>query len=228
MTPAASHRIPESHDGLTGRGRQAWAVESTVATPGGESASPYHRAMPRRLVSPTLVGRVTELDAIVRALDTAVAGAPIHQLIAGEAGVGKSRLVLEAAAMASGRGMRVLQGGCADIGDGGVPYGPIVEALRTLTRALEPDELETVLGAARPEIARLVPVARPGRRRSDRRRRPNRTRRVSSTRCSASCSGCRRSPRSCSSSRTSIGPIRRPARPSRSSSGTCAPTGSCW
>ena len=36
--------------------------------------------------------------------------------------------------MASARGMRVLVGGCADIGDGGVPYGPIVEALRALVR----------------------------------------------------------------------------------------------
>ena len=136
-------------------------MESTVATPGDGSASPYHRAMPRRLVSPTLVGRVTELDAIARALDTAAAGAPIHQLIAGEAGVGKSRLVLATTEMAAARGMRVLEGGCADIGDGGVPYGPIVEALRTLARSLDPDELETVLGTDRPELARLVPSLSP-------------------------------------------------------------------
>jgi DNA-binding CsgD family transcriptional regulator/tetratricopeptide (TPR) repeat protein len=132
-------------------------VELTVTTPGVSEPSPYHRVMPRRLVSPTLVGRAIELDAIARALDSAVAGTPIHQLVAGEAGVGKSRLVLEAAEMATVRGMRVLQGGCADIGDGGVPYGPIVEGLRTLARSLEAGELETVLGTARPELARLVP-----------------------------------------------------------------------
>ena len=86
---------------------------------------------------------------------------PIHQLIAGEAGVGKSRLVLAATEMASARGMRVLQGGCADIGDGGVPYGPIVEALRTLARSLDAEELEAVLGSARPELARLVPSLSP-------------------------------------------------------------------
>ena len=65
-----------------------------------------------------------------RALDRAVAGSPIHQLIAGEAGVGKSRLVAEVASMASARGMRVLIGGCANVGDGSVPYAPFVEALR--------------------------------------------------------------------------------------------------
>ncbi len=113
--------------------------------------------MPRRLVSPTLVGRATELEAVAGALDSAAAGAPIHQLIAGEAGVGKSRLVLAATEMAISREMRVLQGGCADIGDGGVPYGPIVEALRTLARSLDAEELERVLGPARPELARLVP-----------------------------------------------------------------------
>jgi ATP/maltotriose-dependent transcriptional regulator MalT len=117
--------------------------------------------MSRRLVSPTLIGRATELEAVARALDSAAAGTPIHQLIAGEAGVGKSRLVLAATEMARARGMRVLEGGCADIGDGGVPYGPIVEALRSLTRSLDPAELETIIGTARPELARLVPSLSP-------------------------------------------------------------------
>ena len=117
--------------------------------------------MPRRLVSPTLVGRAPELAAVARALDGAAAGAPIHYLIAGEAGVGKSRLVGEAMAMASARGMRVLVGGCADIGDGGVPYGPVVEALRSLVRELDDAQLETVIGTARPDLARLVPSLSP-------------------------------------------------------------------
>ncbi|HET9519503.1 MAG TPA: AAA family ATPase [Candidatus Limnocylindrales bacterium] len=117
--------------------------------------------MARRLVSPTLVGRATELAAVAQALDRAMAGAPVHQLIAGEAGVGKSRLVLELSAMASARGIRVLSGGCADIGDGGVPYGPIVEALRTLARELDEEELDVVVGSSRGELARLVPSLSP-------------------------------------------------------------------
>jgi DNA-binding CsgD family transcriptional regulator/tetratricopeptide (TPR) repeat protein len=117
--------------------------------------------MPRRLVSPTLVGRGTELAAVGQALDRAEAGAPIHQLVAGEAGVGKSRLVGEMSAMASARGMRVLFGGCADIGDGGVPYGPIVEALRGLVRELDDDQLDAVIGTAKPDLARLVPSLGP-------------------------------------------------------------------
>ena len=121
-------------------------------------ANPYHLAMPRRLVSPTLVGRETELAAMARALDSAAAGAPVHRLVAGEAGVGKSRLVAEAAALATARGMRVVIGGCADVGHGGVPYGPIVEALRTLVRTLEPEVLDAVVGGARDDLSRLVPT----------------------------------------------------------------------
>ena len=97
-------------------------------------ATTYDPGMAGRLVSPTLVGRASELSALEDALDRAVRGTPVHQLVAGEAGVGKSRLVREASSLAAARGFRVLSGGCADVGEGGVPYGPIVEALRTLVR----------------------------------------------------------------------------------------------
>ncbi|HET7828565.1 MAG TPA: AAA family ATPase [Candidatus Limnocylindrales bacterium] len=110
-----------------------------------------------RLVSPTLVGRADELAALEVALDQAVAGSPVHQLVAGEAGVGKSRLVRETSSLAAARGFRVLTGGCADLGEGGVPYGPIVEALRTLVRGLEPTAVDSIMGDARPDLARLVP-----------------------------------------------------------------------
>ncbi len=128
---------------------------------GRSVGSPYHPSMARRLVSPTLVGRTTELAGIEHALSSAAAGAPVHLLIAGEAGVGKSRLMAEAVTLASARGMRVLVGGCADIGDGGVPYGPIVEALRTLVRELDDVQLETVVGPARQDLTRLVPSLGP-------------------------------------------------------------------
>jgi DNA-binding CsgD family transcriptional regulator/tetratricopeptide (TPR) repeat protein len=114
--------------------------------------------MAGRLVSPTLIGRADELAALEAALDHAVAGTPIHQLVAGEAGVGKSRLVRETASLAAARGFRVLTGGCADLGEGGVPYGPIVEALRTLVRGLEPSAVDSIMGAARADLARLVPA----------------------------------------------------------------------
>jgi DNA-binding CsgD family transcriptional regulator/tetratricopeptide (TPR) repeat protein len=119
--------------------------------------NPYDPPMAGRFLSPTLVGRAQELEALARALERAAAGEPVHQLIGGEAGVGKSRLVREASLMAGARGTRVLIGGCADIGDGGVPYGPIVEALRSLVRDLPEADLEPIVGHGRADLARLLP-----------------------------------------------------------------------
>ena len=118
----------------------------------------YHPAMAGRIVSPTLVGRATEMTALAAALDGAAAGSPIHQLVAGEAGVGKSRLSRETASAAAARGFVVLEGGCADIGEGGVPYGPIVEAFRTLVRGLTPAGVDAVFRESRADLARLVPA----------------------------------------------------------------------
>ena len=117
--------------------------------------------MTGRLVSPILVGRQAEIRAIEQGLDAAVLGMPAHLLIAGEAGVGKSRLIDEATRAAEARGMRVMRGACANIGDGGVPYGPIVEALRGLIRDTDATELSLALGSAGADLARLVPAFAP-------------------------------------------------------------------
>src|SRR4029453_12130910 len=50
----------------------------------------------------------------------------------GEAGVGKTRLVAELTARRANDGTRVVAGGCLPVGDGALPYAPIVEALRAL------------------------------------------------------------------------------------------------
>jgi nitrogenase subunit NifH len=50
----------------------------------------------------------------------------------GEAGIGKTRLVAELTARCVADGTKVLAGGCVPVGDGALPYAPIVEALRTL------------------------------------------------------------------------------------------------
>jgi DNA-binding CsgD family transcriptional regulator/tetratricopeptide (TPR) repeat protein len=124
--------------------------------------TPYHRAVARRLVSPTVVGRTQELASLERALQGAIDGAPVHRLVAGEAGVGKSRLVGEVATSAAERGVRVITGSCADIGDGGVPYGPIVQALRDVVRRLDDEARAAVFGPSVRELARLIPALDPG------------------------------------------------------------------
>ena len=82
-------------------------------------------------------------------------------LVAGEAGIGKTRLVTEALGHAAGLGAVALIGGCLDVGEGVLAYAPVVEALRPLAGLLGPAELERVLGGAQDELARLIPELGP-------------------------------------------------------------------
>jgi predicted ATPase len=103
------------------------------------------------------VGRTQELALLRQLLARAAAGEALVALVGGEAGVGKTRLVEQLAATAGGQGVRVLGGGCVPLGEEGVPFAPLVEALRGLARDLDPAELEAVAGPARPELGRLLP-----------------------------------------------------------------------
>ena len=241
--------------------------------------------MPGRLVSPITVGRGDELQVATQALTAALEGHPVHLLIAGEAGVGKTRFVAEiAASMSSGRrpydrhhgraprqphhdrppdraGRRPRRAGRGGRGAGHAPAGhgrggrrqergssgssqwlrrraacascaarapasasrgsrtgPSSRSSRQVARGIEPDELG-------PSSARPAPTSPAWCPRSTRRRRPPRSsasgcRRACWRRSSACSAGCPSRRRCWSSSRTSTGPIRRPARPSRSSSGS--------
>jgi DNA-binding CsgD family transcriptional regulator/tetratricopeptide (TPR) repeat protein len=110
-----------------------------------------------RVSSPVLIGRSSELERLRAALQLAVEGRSSATLIAGEAGVGKTRLTAELSGLAQDHGATVLLGGCIVLGEGALPYAPVVEALRSLVRRTDPDELERLLGQGRSELARLVP-----------------------------------------------------------------------
>ena len=111
--------------------------------------------MPARLSSPDLVGRDDALAALTSAIGAATAG-PRFVIVRGEAGIGKTRLVREAIAQLDGDTL-VLLGDCLDIGTGGLPYLPIVEALRRLARTADPATLAAALGKGRAELVALVP-----------------------------------------------------------------------
>jgi len=109
------------------------------------------------LVSPVLVGRQEELGLLRNSLDRAVAGEQTTVLVGGEAGIGKSRLVHDLIDHARQSGARALVGGCVELDGGGIPFAPLVDMIRALAAELSAAELDTVLGSAREEIARLVP-----------------------------------------------------------------------
>ena len=83
-------------------------------------------------------------------------GARAVVLVGGEAGVGKSRLVGEAAAHARRHGARVLVGQCLDLEEDGLPYAPLVDMLRTLDRDLTPEEGSATLGPLRAFLGRAA------------------------------------------------------------------------
>ncbi len=111
--------------------------------------------MPTRVTSTAFIGRQPELAELTAALQRATAGEATVALVGGESGVGKSRLLDQFAVGARADGARVLWGDCLELGEGELPYAPIVSALRPLARNGDPvlDEL----GEARAELARLLP-----------------------------------------------------------------------
>jgi predicted ATPase len=110
-----------------------------------------------RVASPTFIGRVEELQVLEAARRRAADGEPAIVLVGGEAGVGKTRLIAELAARCAADGLRVLTGGCIPVGGDGLPYAPIVEALRPLPDELGLDVLRGLAGPSWVELARLLP-----------------------------------------------------------------------
>jgi DNA-binding SARP family transcriptional activator/tetratricopeptide (TPR) repeat protein len=124
--------------------------------PANEPATAEPRAEARR---GTFVGRERELAELAGGLDDALAGRGRVFLLAGEPGIGKSRLAEELTTDARARGARVLVGRCWEAG-GAPAYWPWVQALRTYVREANPDLLRAQLGNGAADLAQLLPDLR--------------------------------------------------------------------
>lgn len=105
-----------------------------------------------------LIGRAPDLLALRAARERARQGAPEIVIVAGEAGIGKTRLIETFAAEVAADSDHVLRGGCLDLGEDGMPYAPVSEALRTFLRGLSATRAREVLGSSRDDLARLLPA----------------------------------------------------------------------
>jgi DNA-binding CsgD family transcriptional regulator len=113
--------------------------------------------MAARVSSARIIGRTSELAELEAALSDAAAGRPSLAFVAGESGVGKTRLLDELVHRGRERhGASVLAGDCVELGEGELPYAPLVSALRPLVRrgdavfdAIDPSD--------RAELAALAP-----------------------------------------------------------------------
>jgi len=105
------------------------------------------------------VGREPELAELARALDDALAGQGRLVLLAGEPGIGKSRLAEELMAQARARRARVLVGRCWEAG-GAPAYWPWVQSLRPYLRDTDAESLRSQLRGGAADVARLLPELR--------------------------------------------------------------------
>ena len=102
-----------------------------------------------------LVGRDSELADLLAGIDDAIGGSGRLFLLAGDPGIGKSRLAYEAAVDARDRGVKVAWGRCWEAG-GAPAYWPWVQSLQGCVRGLGSEELRSYLGASAPFVAQLV------------------------------------------------------------------------
>lgn len=117
----------------------------------------------RPLVCPALIGRASSLEALLRLMEQACGGSGQTVLIAGEAGLGKSRLITEATtrmttpqAQALCSAVLILQGRCFEP-DTALPYAPLLDVLRSFLASRSPDEITHAFGPTTPELAKLLP-----------------------------------------------------------------------
>lgn len=131
-------------------------AESRSQTP---AQTPHRRdAGSSRATPRVFVGRRREVAILQAALDDAMSGHGRLTMIAGEPGIGKSRLALETAAYAGLRGAQVLRGRCHEAG--APPFWPWIEVIRSHVNEADASTLRSELGSGASEIAQIVSEVR--------------------------------------------------------------------
>lgn len=105
------------------------------------------------------VGRERELSGLAGALDEAIRCRGRLVLLAGEPGIGKSRLAEELIERAEAHGAMVLVGRCWEAG-GAPAYWPWVQALRSYVRERDTSILRAELAIGAADLAQIIPELR--------------------------------------------------------------------
>ncbi|HYI55773.1 MAG TPA: AAA family ATPase [Microlunatus sp.] len=129
-------------------------IAALPATTGSETVG---GAQPVR----ALVGRAEELSRLRDLLDGVLVDGSRLALIGGDAGSGKTTVVdafvHDLATTAADRGAQVIRGQCVPLGGDGLPYAPIVGALRELITRHGRDQVLEWAGASRVGLGALLP-----------------------------------------------------------------------
>ena len=153
---------------------QAATAEHLAAEPVGQPAHPVHHADSStentvttaetaergetsiRSAESAFVGRDREISQGLGLLEDALAGRGRLLLLAGEPGIGKSRMADELGNRAKERGVQVAWGRCWEAG-GAPAYWPWIQSLRSIVRRTRHEELRRHLGLGAADIAQLLP-----------------------------------------------------------------------
>ena len=110
----------------------------------------------RSIVCPVLVGRADDLEIINRLAAQSAQGAGQVAVIAGEAGIGKSRLVSEALKADKDLGAQVLRGNCFE-NDRTVPYAPLLDLLRGFNSTHRLNDLSIYYRSGAAQLVKIIP-----------------------------------------------------------------------
>ncbi len=149
---ASTVRLLADALGLTGATRQE-LLQAARRGPGARPAPPggYLGALP---VS-RLVAREAEWTTIATALGAVVEGSGKVVLLAGEPGIGKTRLAQEVSARAAERGFLVATGRCYEARRE-TPFAPMLEVAAALHAAVRPRDRDGIVDRW-PQLATLLP-----------------------------------------------------------------------
>ncbi len=105
------------------------------------------------------IGRQHELAVLAAALDDALSGRGQMVMLAGEPGIGKTRLAQELASRAESLGAQVMWGWCYEHA-GAPPYWPYAQPIRAYIESADAQQLSSQMGPGGVAIAEIIPELR--------------------------------------------------------------------
>jgi DNA-binding winged helix-turn-helix (wHTH) protein/tetratricopeptide (TPR) repeat protein len=127
--------------------------------PGHVETPPRLSMRPLRGDQPDFVGRAREIARLDAALDEALAGRGRLLLLAGQPGIGKTRMLDEFSSSARARGAMLLAGRCYE-GEGSPALWPWIQLVRSFVATAPADLLAGLLTPATADLVQLVPGLR--------------------------------------------------------------------
>ena len=105
------------------------------------------------------IGRDREMAELRVAVNNALVGRGRLAMLAGEPGIGKTRIAQELASYAESLGAKILWGWCYE-GDGAPPYWPWMQPIRDYIKAVQPEQIRSEMGLGAADIAEVIPEVR--------------------------------------------------------------------